>query len=148
MTEAKPPPPGACLIPVNLDDPDECVILRAQRIICGWKIEIAQKVRKQMAEGRRTLYWICLPPNPEALEAYSAPDIAELPRIAREHDDMYLPIGHISLDKQDWPEVEGMEPELGLASPDGSILTITTLFVCTKIFFAFFSLARETIEAQ
>jgi len=115
---------------MNLDGPHECAILRAQRVICGWKIEIAQKVRKQMAEGQRTLYWICLPPNSEALSAYSAPDIAELPTITREQG-VYLPIGHISLDKQDWPEVEGMEPEVGLTSPDGSVLTITTLFVCT-----------------
>lgn len=77
------------------------------------------------------MYWICLPYSPETLNIYGTPDTAELPTITRD-DSICLPVGHISLDKQDWPEVEGMEPELGLTSPDGSVLTITTLFVRTK----------------
>lgn len=132
MAIIKAAPPGACLIPTKLDDSHECDILRAQRVICGWKIEIAQKVRRQMAEGLRTLYWICLPNDATALESYTISDTVVLPTIVRqsEHQEaVYLPVGHISLDRGDWPDLEDLEPEPGLTSPDGSVLTITTLFV-------------------
>jgi len=112
---------------MNLDDDSECKILRAQRVICGWKIDIAAKCRKQMHEGRRTLFWITLPAGKTAPERYGSQDVADLPTIARETS--LIPIGHISLDREDFPEAPGMEPVTSLAEPDGSCLTITTLFV-------------------
>jgi len=115
---------------MNLDDDSECKILRAQRVICGWKIDIAAKCRKQMHEGRRTLFWITLPAGKNAPERYGSQNVADLPTLAR--DTAVIPIGHISLDREDFPEAPGMEPVTSLAMPDGSCLTITTLFVRTK----------------
>ena len=142
------PPPGVRLIRMDLDEAHECAILRAQRVICGWKIEIAQKVREQMAKGLRALYWIALPADPAAVTAYkgTTASVAELPTITRRNGDagggegekggsVYVPIGHISLDQRDWPDAEELEPELSLTSPDGTVLTITTLFVSAVAFF-------------
>jgi len=127
MTIRDSPPSNVTLVPMNLDDDSECKILRAQRVICGWKIDIAAKCRKQMHEGRRTLFWITLPAGKTAPERYGSQDVADLPTIARETS--LIPIGHISLDREDFPEAPGMEPVTSLAEPDGSCLTITTLFV-------------------
>jgi hypothetical protein len=127
MTTRSSAPPGVALVPMNLDDDSECKILRAQRVICGWKIDIAAKCRKQMQEGRRTLFWITLPAGTTAPEDYGSQDVADLSTIARETS--LIPIGHISLDREDFPEAPGMEPVTSLATPDGSCLTITTLFV-------------------
>jgi len=112
---------------MNLDDDNECKILRAQRVICGWKIDIAAKCRQQMHEGRRTLFWITLPAGENATEGYNSINVSHLPTLTR--DATLIPIGHISLDREDFPENPDFEPMTSLATPDGSCLTITTLFV-------------------
>jgi len=127
MAERSSAPRGVTLVPMNLDDDSECNMLRAQRVICGWKIDIAAKCRKQMHEGRRTLFWITLPADTYAPEDCGSQHVADLPTIPRQTS--RIPIGHISLDREDFPEAPGMEPVTSLAEPDGSCLTITTLFV-------------------
>lgn len=71
-----------------------------------------------MRKGERTLFWISLP-----LEMRKD-DIPILKRDA----DTFLPAGHVSLDRVDDPS-PGIDPDPTLAAPDGSVLTVSNVFV-------------------
>ncbi|EAW10394.1 GNAT family N-acetyltransferase [Aspergillus clavatus NRRL 1] len=93
------------LIPINLHNPDEYAELKAQRVQCGWDSTDTAllKWRAKQDENLKSFFWITVPSE-------SAPSKA-------------IRVGHISLDAYSDP------PDLGLASPDKSTLTIQNFFI-------------------
>lgn len=112
------PPQGARLVTVNLDSAEERDMLRAQRVICGWHEDMVESWRARMAAGERTFYWITIPEN----------DVTSgLAMVQRDEGGVYA-VGHISLDRVDQP-CPPTPVDLSLASGDGGVMTITSLFV-------------------
>lgn len=111
-------PSSARLLPIDLEDAAERSVLHGHRILCGWDQEKIPAWRESMRKGERTLFWIALP-----LEMRKD-DVLTLKRDA----ETFIPAGHISLDKVDYPS-PGIDPDPTLVAPDWSILTISNLFV-------------------
>lgn len=111
-------PSRARLLPIDLDDPAECSVLYDQRTLCGWGEDKIPAWRESMRKGERTLFWITLPPE------MRKDDAAILKRDA----ERFVPAGHVSLDRVDDPS-PGMDPDPTLVAPDGSVLTVSSLFV-------------------
>jgi len=112
MTQSSPTPKlklSCELVPINLHDEDEFEELRQQRIICGWNFDaqIIEGWRKAMSRKTKSMFWITLP----SAEG-STNSITKVQRV-----------GHISLDSVSEP------PDLDLANPDKSVLTIATFFI-------------------
>jgi len=113
------PPKGARLVPMNLEEPAEQDILLEQRKICGWNQEKIPQWKDSMARGERTLFWITIPPSDKT---------GGMTALKRQDQDDVFAVGHVSLDKFDLPGGTN-PPDTTLASGDGSVMTITTLFV-------------------
>lgn len=111
-------PSRARLLPIDLEDAAECGVLFDQRILCGWGQHQIADWRESMNKGERTMFWIALP-----LEM-TKDDAAILKR----GTETFIPAGHISLDRVDDPS-PGIDPDPTLVAPDGSVLTISNLFV-------------------
>ena len=111
-------PSRARLLPIDLEDAAECSVLFDQRTVCGWGQHKIPAWRESMHKGERTLFWITLP-----LEMRKD-DAAILKRDA----ETFIPAGHVSLDRVDSPS-PGMDPDPTLVAPDGSVLTVSSLFV-------------------
>lgn len=149
---AKPAPKGAQLVPINLNSSLEHDILYKQRVICGWKQDHVSEWREQIEQKRRSMFWIVLPGDLSAFPEYASVEGADdLPRIRRRkvedgvdggdeardangegseaREAELLPVGHISLDREDLAGEVFEDRDSGLTEPDGSVLTITTLFV-------------------
>lgn len=109
---------GARLVPIDLEQPQERQILYQQRVICGWNKDKVATWQASIARGERTMFWITLPPSDKT---------AAVPPIQRGSDTIFA-VGHVSLDLVDTPDTR-IAPDLSLASGDGSIMQITTLFV-------------------
>jgi GNAT superfamily N-acetyltransferase len=97
------------LIPINLHNESEFEELRQQRVICGWNFDQKQIEgwRDAMSQSFKSMFWITIP----SIEN-SASSSKEIQRA-----------GHISLDSVSEP------PDLELANPDKSVLTIATFFI-------------------
>lgn len=122
---ARPPmerPDGARLVVMDLEKTAERDLLRAQRVICGWHQDEVENWRVMMAAGERALFWITLPESDQT---------NGLPKLDHSTGDTIYPVGHVSLDRVDKPDdqIPPMAPDLSLASGDGVILTIRSLFV-------------------
>ena len=134
----KRPPQGTRLVPIDLEREDERKILYDQRIICGWNSHKISKWRESVAKRERTLFWIALPVSQKT---------EQTPTIHRPNGEVVLPAGHVALDKKDIPD-EGMQPDETLVSPDGSVLTITSLFVMPEFqSFGLGAFAMDSLEA-
>lgn len=115
----KKPPQGAKLIPLNINDEEERRILHDQRIICGWGVDRIPKWAEAIARNETTLFWITLPISQRK---------DDIPTLRLPSGEEIVPVGQIALDR-----VDNAPPELGpdhsVAAPDGSVLTISSLFV-------------------
>lgn len=58
-------PKGTCLTPIDPHDASEEALLRTQRVVCGWKIEKVPLMLRQMREGTRVFFWVCIPRDEE-----------------------------------------------------------------------------------
>lgn len=137
----KKPPQGSRIIPMDLDREDERDILYKQRIICGWADDKIPKWRAYMSNGDRTFFWIVLPASHKTDQTplLHRPEEGEGARI--------VPVGHIALDRVDIPD-EGSKPDDSLAAPDGSVLTISSLFVLPAFqSFGLGAFAMDSLEA-
>lgn len=107
------------LIPLTWS-PADISLLASQRDICGYGTPSIPYWREACSQSLRTVFWICLPasPNPPSGTAI----------ITHEGND-YLAVGHIALDRTDVAGIEPFEREDSLTAEDGSVLTITILFV-------------------
>ena len=97
------------LLPINLHDPIEFLELQRQRTICGWfysDLELI-KWRDLQDQKLKSLFWITLPASSGDPDPQGA----------------CLRVGHISLDAYADP------PDLEVANPDKSILTVQTFFI-------------------
>ena len=117
VMNAPQPPEGACLIPINLEDATEGKTLLDQRKLCGWNFDKIPSWKESAARGERTMFWITLPCSDLTI------GVAPLQR-----NESVIPVGHVSLDKVDSPEKDILA-DTTLAKADGSLLTITSLFV-------------------
>lgn len=111
-------PEGARLVTMNLESAAERDLLHAQRVICGWHEDMVESWRERMAAGERTFYWITIPESDVT---------SELAMLQRNGGEVYA-VGHISLDRVDQPHFP-TPVDLSLASGDGKVMTITSLFV-------------------
>jgi GNAT superfamily N-acetyltransferase len=110
MTQSSPKQRTKCeLIPINLDNEHEFEELRQQRIICGWNSEhrILEGWRNAMTRKIKSMFWITI---------HSTDDLKSTASQVQK-------AGHISLDSASEP------PDLELANPDKSVLTIATFFI-------------------
>ncbi|KAF2232200.1 hypothetical protein EV356DRAFT_505603 [Viridothelium virens] len=137
------PPPGTRLIPMDLEREDERTILHDQRLICGWAINKIPKWRQSIAKGDRTLFWIALPLSHKTDQT---PTLHHSP-VEGDAEEI-LPVGHIALDRIDDPE-DGVAPDPTLVSGDGSVLTISALFVLPAFqSFGLGAFAMDGLEAM
>lgn len=111
-------PSHARLLPIDLEDATECSVLVGQRVLCGWDDGKIPAWRESARNGGRTMFWIALP-----LEMRKD-DVPVLKRGA----ETFVPAGHVSLDRVDQPG-PGIDPDPTLVAPDGSVLTISNIFV-------------------
>lgn len=128
----KPTPSGTALIPLALDENHEWEILRRQRLVCGWGVELVDACRETMRRGESTMFWIAMPDDDARLHTSGScagdiatsfeKDCSQETRVRR-GDRLYVPAGHVALDRTDRYGC------LDLANPDGSVLQITRLFV-------------------
>jgi hypothetical protein len=151
---SKQPPKDARLIPLNLENETERKILHAQRLICGWGEEKIPFWREQTRLGNRSFFWVTLPAHsptanrrrlspgasdhtwtsstrhdPEvagsnAREPQHTDALALLPPRDDEPNPLLL-VGHIAIDRIDFFS----PPDESLAAPDGSILSLGSLFI-------------------
>lgn len=94
------------LLPVNFASDDDVQELRRQRRLCGWNFDddTFARWRDEMDAKLKGLFWVTIPDGDKSSS-----------RIIR--------TGHISLDSTTHP------PDLELANPDKSTLTISTFFI-------------------
>ena len=131
------PPVGTRLVPMNLESGEERSMLKAQRTLCGWNEDKVDFWRTSMAQCNQTLFWITIPADsPIALERTKVDGLGHLRRpVPPDLDqkvatlEQVFAVGHVSLNKVDTPNSPGLAPDTSLASGDGKIMTITTLFV-------------------
>lgn len=108
---------------MDLESTAERNVLCVQRIICGWYHVKVESWRDAMMAGERTFFWITLPEDEQT---------SGLATIHRDAGGIYA-VGHISLDRVDTPyphpQIQSLPADLSLASGDGVVMTITSLFV-------------------
>jgi len=152
---SKQPPKDARLIPLDLENETERKILHAQRLICGWGEEKIDFWREQVRLGNRSFFWVTLPAHsptarprrasighsdhpwpdraindPKAADRnareplHVADALALLPPRDREPNPILL-VGHIAIDRVGYFD----PPDESLASPDGSTLSLGSLFI-------------------
>lgn len=115
-------PTGTRLIPMDLEQDIERQELHKHRLICGWNSEMIETWREEMRKGERTLFWITIS---------GCDNTTDLTPLKKTHDALLYPVGHISLDKVDDPP-HPLPPDDTLVAPDGSILSISKLFVLPR----------------
>jgi len=108
----------ARLLPIDLGDAVECSVLYDQRVLCGWDQDKIPAWRESVRKGERTMFWIALPLE---MRRDGAP-------VLKRDAETFVPAGHVSLDRVDDPGPE-IDPDPTLAAPDGSVLTISNIFV-------------------
>lgn len=119
----KPTPVGAKLTLIDFHSEAESDILLHQRELCGWNQDKIPTWRGMQDEGEKRMFWITLPPSTPEIVALAPSRATRL--IQRDGSDL-VPVGHVSLDRiDDRTDLN----DLSLANPDGSVLTIATLFV-------------------
>jgi GNAT superfamily N-acetyltransferase len=104
------------LVPIDLANQDQFDQLQSQRRICSWDYEtnVLREWQESMKSGTKSMFWITLwPETPSDEDGTSR---------ASEPTES-LRVGHISLDSVAHP------PDLELANPDKSVLTIATFFI-------------------
>ena len=111
-------PSHARLLPIDLEDATECSILFDQRVLCGWGEEKLLRWRESARSGERAMFWISLPLEMRTDDG---------PVLGRDAE-AFVPAGHVSLGLVDSPG-PGIDPDPTLAAPDGSVLTVSDLFV-------------------
>lgn len=151
---AKSSPSGSSLLVMKLENFAERELLYKQRVICGWKQDAIQKWREAMARKDQYMFWICVPIDSEAAKGQSTAAATDQHKqamqvISRKDDagntQEGLAVGHLSLDWADLPD-DG-EPELTLASKDGTILSVSALFVMpTHQKYRLGTFAMDTLE--
>ena len=111
-------PSHARLLLIDLEDATECSVLFDQRVLCGWGEEQIPAWRESARNGERAMFWISLPPETRTDDG----------PILKRGAEAFVPAGHVSLDRVDDPG-PGVDPDPTLAAPDGSVLTISNIFV-------------------
>lgn len=112
-----------CLLkPMNLHNPEDFDELLRQRKICGWNKDPSylERWRKAADEGTSTMFWIFPNGSSDSMETTRS-------------------VGHIALESAANP------PDLELANPDKSVMTISSLFILPEHRGA--GLARAAFEA-
>jgi GNAT superfamily N-acetyltransferase len=94
------------LKPLDLHNREDFDELLRQRIVCGWNNELSclEGWRKAADEGTSSMFWI-------------------IPQGAAESTATNRPVGHVALESASNP------PDLEIANPDKSVMTISTLFI-------------------
>jgi len=128
-TTRREPPPGSRLVLIDLENEYERDVLAEQRKICTWGEDKIPYWRAHQFPGDRAMFWVTLPKDVDAISLTEQPGLATL---TREEETVWL-VGHVSLDKIDAPSHEGDPPDESLTSPDGSVLTISSLFVMPQV---------------
>ncbi|GAB7344354.1 hypothetical protein MBLNU457_2216t1 [Dothideomycetes sp. NU457] len=123
------PPPGSNLILVDLENDYERNVLVEQRKVCGWGVDKIPFWRAHQFPGDRAMFWITLPKDIDIVSLTEQPGLVTL---TRDDKTVWL-VGHVSLDKIDAPSSEGAAPDESLAKADGSLLTISSLFVMPQV---------------
>ena len=111
----------ARLLPIDLEDATERSVLLDQRVLCGWGEEKIPAWRESARKFERTMFWIALPPE---MRTDGVPVLKRDGAAAF----VFVPAGHVSLDRVDTPD-PGIDPDPTLAAPDGSVLTVSNIFV-------------------
>lgn len=128
-TTPREPPSGSKLILINLENEYERDVLAQQRRICTWGEDKIPFWRAHQYPGDRAMFWVTLAKDTDAISLTEQPGLATL---TRDGETVWL-VGHVSLDKIDAPSTEGAPPDESLTSPDGSVLTISSLFVMPQV---------------
>jgi len=123
---SKTSPAGAHLTSIDFENDHERTTLYTQRVACGWHKDSIDFWAKAQARGERNMFWITLPADTTHISADK--DIAGLGILTRDGHRLLL-VGHISLDKQDPPSPGRVDEDDTLTASDGSVLTITSLYV-------------------
>ncbi|KAK7989886.1 hypothetical protein PG989_010201 [Apiospora arundinis] len=128
--------PAIILVPWDPDSPDHVERMRLQRVACGWKQDGAESWRPLQREGKIGLHWIRPPPASRLTKPSSRPKRRPSgtraaafsgggtrcpPEIAGDGD-LFVPVGHISLDG--WHA----DPSLQTSAADG-VYSLTTFYV-------------------
>jgi len=124
-TSPREPPPGTKLVRINFENEYERDILFEQRKICTWGKDRIPYWREKQLNGERAMFWVTLPKNTNAI---ALTEQLGLGTLIRDENTFWL-VGHVSLDRTDTPSSEGQPLDESLTRPDGSVLTISSLFV-------------------
>jgi GNAT superfamily N-acetyltransferase len=111
-------PSHARLLPIDLEDATECSVLFDQRILCGWGQEKIPSWRESMRKGERA-HVLDSPPSGDEKGRRSGSE--------KRCGDVRS--GRACLAGSGRHPSPGIDPDPTLAAPDGSVLTISSLFV-------------------